>query len=146
MSMRWFRAITVIAMLGAVIAPAASNAQTERPTLRLVVGLAPGGSHDITARALAEKLRDLLNMTVVVENKPGAGQRLALNEVRRAAPDGRTLLVASNSPFVIFPFTFTRLDYDPVRDFSPIARLLVTESALAVGPKVPVAKIGRAHV
>ena len=119
-----------------VMSPAASLAQGDRPTLRLVVGLAPGGSHDITARALAEKLRDLLNMTVVVENKPGAGQRLALNEVKRSAPDGRTLLIASNSPFVIFPHTFNRLDYDPVKDFTPIARLMVTESALAVGPKV----------
>lgn len=118
-----------------------SLAQADRATLRLVVGLAPGGSHDITARALAEKLRDLLNMTVVVENKPGAGQRLALNEVKRAAPDGRTLLVASNSPFVIFPHTFNKLDYDPVKDFSPIARLMVTESALATGPKVPVANM-----
>ncbi|MSQ51477.1 MAG: ABC transporter substrate-binding protein [Betaproteobacteria bacterium] len=121
--------------------PQVSMAQADRPTLRLVVGLAPGGSHDITARALAERLREILNMTVVVENKPGAGQRLALNEVKRSAPDGRTLLVASNSPFVIFPHTFNRLDYDPVKDFSPIARLMVTESALATGPKVPVANM-----
>ncbi|MFM9971786.1 MAG: Bug family tripartite tricarboxylate transporter substrate binding protein [Burkholderiales bacterium] len=124
--------------LAALMLPQMAPAQTDKPILRLVVGLAPGGSHDITARALAEKLRDQMNMNVVVENKPGAGQRLALNEVKRSAPDGRTLLIASNSPFVIFPHTFNKLDYDPVKDFSPIARLLVSESALATGPKVPV--------
>lgn len=133
---RWF--VLLVASLPWILLPASASAQGDRPTLRLVVGLAPGGSHDITARALSEKLRDILNMTVVVENKPGAGQRLALNEVKRSAPDGRTLLVASNSPFVIFPHTFNKLDYDPVRDFSPIARLLVTDSGLAVGPNVPV--------
>jgi tripartite-type tricarboxylate transporter receptor subunit TctC len=114
-----------------------SWAQGDKPTLRLVVGLAAGGAHDVTARALAEKLRDVLGQPVVVENRPGAGQRLALNEVKRSAPDGRTLLIASNSPFVIFPHTFNRLDYDPVKDFTPISRLTVSESALAVGPKVP---------
>ncbi len=128
----------VLLAAAGLLFPPASWAQGDRQPLRLVVGLAAGGSHDITARAPAEELRDILGQTVVVENKPGAGQRLALNEVKRAAPDGRTLLVASNSPFVIFPHTFNRLDYDPVKDFSPIARLMVTESAVAVGPKVPV--------
>ena len=120
----------------ALFAPA-SPAQSDK-TLRLVVGLTAGGAHDITARALAEKLRDILGQPVVVENKPGAGQRIALNEVKHSAPDGRTLLIASNSPFAIFPHTFRKLDYDPVKDFTPIARLMVTESALAVGPNVPV--------
>ena len=132
--------LILLCSVGAAFSTSALS-QGDKPVMRLVVGLAPGGSHDITARALAEKLRDLLNMTVVVESKPGAGQRLALNEVKRSAPDGRTLLVASNSPFVIFPHTFNKLDYDPVRDFTPIARLLVTDSGLAVGPKVPVANM-----
>jgi len=118
--------------------PSASLAQADKPSLRLVVGLAAGGAHDVSARAVAEKLRDILGQPVVVENKPGAGQRLALNEVKRAAPDGRTLLIASNSPFVIFPHTFTKLDYDPVKDFTPIARLMINETGIAVGPKVPV--------
>ena len=116
--------------------PAAALAQADKP-VRLVVGLAAGGAHDVVARALAEKLRDILGLPVIVENTPGAGQRLALAEVKRSAPDGRTLLVASNSPFAIFPHTFRKLDYDPVKDFTPIARLLVNENALAVGPNVP---------
>ncbi len=111
-------------------------AQTDKPT-RLVVGLAAGGAPDVVARALAEKVRDIVGGPVIVENKPGAGQRLALAEVKRSAPDGRTLLVASNSPFTIFPHTFRKLDYDPVKDFTPITRLLVNENAVAVGPNVP---------
>ncbi len=135
--MIWRAVIVPLALaLLASFAPA-SLAQSDK-TVRLVVGLTAGGAHDVTARALAEKLRDLLGAPVVVENKPGAGQRLALNEVKRAAPDGRTLLIASNSPFAIFPHPFRKLDYDPVKDFTPIARLMVTQSALGVGPNVPV--------
>jgi tripartite-type tricarboxylate transporter receptor subunit TctC len=124
-------------LLVSITMPVASLAQSDK-TVRLVVGLTAGGAHDVAARAIAERLRDILGQPVVVENKPGAGQRLALNEVKRSAPDGRTLLIASNSPFTIFPHTFRKLDYDPVKDFTPITRLMVTETALGVGPKVPV--------
>jgi len=134
---RHLRIVLLFAATLPLVSSLPSSAQGDKPALRLVVGLAAGGAHDVTARALAEKLRDILGQPVVVENRPGAGQRLALNEVKRSPPDGRTLLIASNSPFVIFPHTFSRLDYDPVKDFSPIARLTVSESALAVGPKVP---------
>ena len=114
-----------------------SLAQSDKQNVRVLVGMAAGGTTDITARALAEKLRESLGQTVTVENKIGAGQRIALNEVKLAAPDGRTLVVVTNSPFVIFPHTYAKLDYDPVRDFTPISRILTFELAVAVGPKVP---------
>lgn len=114
-----------------------SLAQSEKQNVRMLVGMAAGGTTDITARALAEKLRESLGQTVTVENKVGAGQRIALNEVKLAAPDGRTLIVVTNSPFVIFPHTYAKLDYDPVADFTPIGRILTFELAIAVGPKVP---------
>ncbi|MCC6475095.1 MAG: ABC transporter substrate-binding protein [Burkholderiales bacterium] len=128
-------------LLGAALAfaqPLPAIAQAEKIATRLVVGLSAGGTHDLVARALTEGLRKLLGTPVLVENKPGAGQRLALIDVKRSAPDGRTLLFASNAPFVIYPHTFRKLDYDPVKDFTPIGRLLIAELGLAVGPKVPV--------
>jgi tripartite-type tricarboxylate transporter receptor subunit TctC len=130
-----FRRLSLLLLASLLVSP---FALAQERTLRLVVGLAPGGAHDITSRALAEKLREILGHPVIVENKPGAGQRLALQDVRRAAPDGRTVLIASNSPFVIFPHTFSKLDYDPVKDFTPIARLLASDSAIGVGANVPV--------
>jgi tripartite-type tricarboxylate transporter receptor subunit TctC len=105
-------------------------------TIRILVGLAPGGSNDIAARLVADKLRDSLGQPVIVENKVGAGQRVALAEVKRAAPDGRTLILATNSPLSIFPHTYAKLEYDPVRDFTPIARVLTFDMAIAAGPKV----------
>jgi tripartite-type tricarboxylate transporter receptor subunit TctC len=125
----------LMALAAALLLPFAAAAQGQ--TVRILVGLAPGGSNDIVARMLAEKLRDSLGQPVVVENKVGAGQRIALAEVKRAAPDGRTLIFVTNSPMSIFPHTYAKLDYDPVRDFTPIARVLAFDMAIAVGPKVP---------
>ncbi len=114
-----------------------SLAQSDKQNVRLLVGMAAGGTTDITARALGEKLRESLGQTVTVENKIGAGQRIALNELKRAAPDGRTLIVVTNSPFVILPHTYAKLDYDPVTDFTPISQILTFELAVAVNPRLP---------
>lgn len=127
--------LCMVAALG--LSPLPSRAQSDKPTLRLFVGFAPGGSVDAAARALAEKLRDSLGQNVIVESKPGAGQRIALNEVKRAAPDGQTLILSTNGPFVLFPHTFKKLDYDPVKDFTPVARVASFDLAIAVGPKGP---------
>ena len=129
------RRISLLALLAALLLPLAAAAQGQN--IRILVGLAPGGSNDIVARLLAEKLKDSLAQPVVVENRVGAGQRIALMEVKRAAPDGRTLIFVTNSPMSIFPHTYAKLDYDPVRDFTPISRVLAFDMAIAVGPKVP---------
>ncbi len=131
------RRFSIVVLLAAALLPLSAAAQVERQNIRILVGLAPGGSNDVVARLLAEKLRDLLGQPVVVENRVGAGQRIALAEVKRAAPDGRTLIFVTNSPMSIFPHTYAKLDYDPVRDFTPIARVLAFDMAIAVGPKVP---------
>ncbi|WP_454739929.1 tripartite tricarboxylate transporter substrate-binding protein [Cupriavidus necator] len=101
-------------------ATAATTAET--PT-RIVIGFAPGGALDIFARTLGEKLRVSLGTPVLVENRPGASARLALENVRRAAPDGKTVLISPAPPFTIFPLTYKRLPYDPDKDFVPVAYL-----------------------
>jgi tripartite-type tricarboxylate transporter receptor subunit TctC len=111
------------------------------PVIRLLVGLAPGGSNDIAARALAERLQVSLKRTVVVESRLGAGQRLALGELRRAAPDGNTLMLVTNSPFTIYPNIYAKLDYDPVNDFTPIAGVMSFDMGVAVGPMVNVGSL-----
>jgi len=93
-------------------------AQDDKSPITIVIGI--GASMDVVGRLIADQLRETLGRPAVVLNKPGAGQRLALGEVRHAAPDGRTLLFATSGPFAIYPNIYTGLDYDPATDFTPI--------------------------
>src|SRR5438309_1881036 len=103
-------AAALAAALGGL--PAAS---ADKAPVRVLVGLAAGGSNDLIARELAERLRTITGDQYIVENKPGAAQRLALAELRRAPPDGRTFIVATNSPFSTLPNVYgDKLGYDPV--------------------------------
>jgi tripartite-type tricarboxylate transporter receptor subunit TctC len=121
--------IAAIIMLGATVAGEAR----ER---RILVGVAAGGSIDAIGRVLANRLSDTLGEPVIVENKTGAMQRVALTELKRSAPDGRTLHLATNTLFTMLPTIYgDRVGFDP-NDFTPIARLAKFEHAIAIGPKV----------
>ena len=100
--------------------------------MTILVGAA--SSMDFTARLVAEQLHNVLDRPVVVVSKLGAGGRLALNELKRAAPDGRTLMFSTSSLFSIYPHIYTRLDYDPVTDFTPIAGVSWFDLGIATGP------------
>lgn len=117
-----FHATAVLALAASVLPVSAAAASADTPT-RLVIGFAPGGALDIFARTLAEKLRVSLGTPVLVENRPGASARVALENVKRAAPDGRTVLISPAPPFTIFPLTYKRLSYDPDKDLIPVAYL-----------------------
>ena len=115
--------------------PFIARAQDDRSPIRLLCGLAAGTGNDLTARIVADRMKEVLGRPVNVENKPGAGQRLALNELRRAPPDGRTLALATTGPFVIYPHIYSRLDYDPFKDFTPIGAVASFDVAIASGAK-----------
>jgi tripartite-type tricarboxylate transporter receptor subunit TctC len=115
--------------------PHGAQAQAQAGTVRVVVGFAPGGSIDALARMTADAVTAASGRTAVVENKTGAGGRLAVDLVKAAAPDGDTLLVAPQGPMTLFTHVFKQqLRYDPARDFSPITRLVTGDYALAIGP------------
>lgn len=120
-----------IAAGAAVLGAPALRAQDTSP-ITILVGAA--SSMDFTARLLAEHLKDALGRPVVVLSKLGAGGRLALNELKRAAPDGRTLMFSTSSLFAIYPHIYTKLDYDPVADFTPIAGVSLFDLGFATGP------------
>ncbi len=109
-----------------------SQAQ-DKPPLRILVGFAPGGSADVLARMVAEGLRDDFS-PIVVDNKPGAGGRLALNLVKAAKPDGQTVIILPSGPMVLFPHVYKKLDYDPVRDFTPVSPLARFQFGVVAGP------------
>lgn len=118
--------VLAIAIATTAVAPgAASAADAEadaRPT-RIIVGFAAGGALDVLARSIADKLRVSLGGTFLVENRAGASTRLALDSVKRAPPDGKTILISPAPPFVLFPILYQRLGYDPDKDLIPVAHL-----------------------
>jgi tripartite-type tricarboxylate transporter receptor subunit TctC len=119
----------------------ASAAEANSSPVRLIVGFAPGGALDTVARAVAERMRTTLNQPVLVDNRPGAGQRIALNELKRAKADGLTLILANSTPFTIYPHIYQKLEFDPARDFTPLGRVATFELGVSAGPAAPVGGI-----
>ncbi len=125
------------AALALFATPAIARAQGWAPArpVRLVLPFAPGGLTDILARACAEQLQPRLGQPVVVENRPGAGGNLAAEAVARAAPDGTTLLIATQGIIAINKALFARLSYDPDTDFTALAMLAQQPNLLVVSPR-----------
>ena len=105
--------------------------------VKLVVGFPPGGSADITARLLADKMKDTLGVPVLVENKAGAGGRIAAQMVKDAAPDGNTVMVVPFAVMVVQPMVFKSIKYDTTKDFTAVGNAVTFPLALAAGPGTP---------
>lgn len=114
-----------------------ARAHAQGRVARLVVGFGPGGTSDVAARALSGSLRDAMGGEVLVENRTGAGGRLAIEHVRAAASDGSVALLVPDATMFLYPHVYRRLGYDPERDFEPVARVANLAIALYVGPMVP---------
>jgi tripartite-type tricarboxylate transporter receptor subunit TctC len=111
-----------------------------QPPIKLLVGVTPGGTTDTMARTLAIELAKILNRTVIIENKPGAGGNIAAEAVAKAAPDGNTLLVSFTS-HAINATLYPSLSFDPIKDFTPLTCIATSPSILVVHPSVPVNNI-----
>jgi tripartite-type tricarboxylate transporter receptor subunit TctC len=116
-----------------VTLPAVAQEKIGKP-VRLVVGFAAGGSVDLVARLMAERLSPRLGQPVIVENKPGGFVRVAIDAVRSAAPDGSTLLLTSSTPLTVTPHAYSKLPYDAQRDLVSVARLVNGQQGFALGP------------
>jgi tripartite-type tricarboxylate transporter receptor subunit TctC len=126
---------TLLKAAGAALISAPAMAQAK--LLRLIVGFPAGGVVDIVARELAEQLRDTLGGSVIVENRVGAGGRIAVTAVKTAEADGYTLLLTPSSMMTLYPSVFTTLPYDPLTDFAPISSVCMSTNALAIGAHIP---------
>lgn len=111
-------------------------AQTNTP-IRLIVGFPPGGGTDAIARALADKLKDLLGVPVLVENKAGAGGQIAAQALKSAAPDGNTLFLSHDHSVSIIPLTIKNPGFAPATDFLPVAGFATFANVLAVSGATP---------
>lgn len=116
-------------------ASAIAQAYPAKP-LRLLLAFPPGGPTDINARVFAQKLSEQMNQQVVVDNKPGAGGNLAATEAAKAPADGYTVFY-NTSAITIAPALYSGIQYDPVRDYAPVALTATVPLVLAVHPGVP---------
>jgi tripartite-type tricarboxylate transporter receptor subunit TctC len=134
-------------LLAAAALPLAGTAaRAQQPTwptkpIRLVVGYSPGGGNDLIARIVAAKMQDKLGQPIVVDNKPGAQSIVAAELVAKSPADGYTLLVAPTGPMTINPAVYSKLPYDPLRDFAPISLLAEFPLLLVVGADQPVKSV-----
>jgi tripartite-type tricarboxylate transporter receptor subunit TctC len=135
---RTARAACCGALIGASLAllPLASFGQVDKP-VRMLVGFAPGASTDTAARLLAERMKDELKQPVTVENKPGAAGRIAAEMLKNAPADGTTILITPIVVPVLAPLVFSKLAYDPVADFAPVAHVANFQFALSVNASHP---------
>jgi len=127
-------ALAAMAALALVAAPSLAQDKIDKP-VRIIVGFPPGGTADVMARAVADKMKDTLGQPVIVENRPGAIGRIAADAVKAAAPDGSTIMVMPIGPMAVVPHTYKTLSYDPLKDFAPIGMGSTFQFAVAAGPQ-----------
>lgn len=122
---------------------AAAQPQESYPIkpIRIIVGYAAGGGNDIIVRVVAPKLSEGLGQTIVVENRPGAQGIVSCEIVAKAAPDGYTLLMGPSGPMTMNPALYSKLPYDPLRDFAPISMIGDFPLILVVSATLPVQSV-----
>src|SRR5881398_3453595 len=135
--MRMLRVLAVLALSFAVFTPAQAQ---EFPTraVKLVVAFPAGGPTDFVARLLADKLKSILGQSVLVENRSGANAAIGADYVAKSEPDGYTLFFTTISAVALNPHMRADLPYDPVRDFAPVTRVVLTTEVLVVSAKSPI--------
>jgi tripartite-type tricarboxylate transporter receptor subunit TctC len=121
-------------------AGAAAQAYPAKP-VRLIVPFAPGGPADAGARIIVQKLTETTGMSMIIENRAGAGGTIGSDVVAKSAPDGYTLLLGSPGPLSIGPSLYPKLPYDPIKSFSPVILAISSAFVTVVHPSVPVKNV-----
>ena len=129
-----FALALVASVLTSIASPLLAQDKIDRP-VKILVGFAAGGTADVMARAVADKMKDTLGQPVIVENRPGAIGRIAADAVKAAPPDGTTIMVMPIGPMAVVPHTYKMLSYDPIKDFAPIGMGSTFQFAIAAGPQ-----------
>jgi tripartite-type tricarboxylate transporter receptor subunit TctC len=144
MSAFWMGRMLFVALASASAAlPARTHAADSYPNrpIRLIVPFAPGGSNDILARTLAQRLTSRFGQTVVVDNRAGAGGIIGVETTARSAPDGYTLVMGHIGTHAVNPALYKSLPYDAARDFTPVAPVASSPNILLVHPSVAASSV-----
>jgi tripartite-type tricarboxylate transporter receptor subunit TctC len=123
-------------LLGIASAGTSAQPYPNKP-IRIFVPYTAGGPADLLVRGLGQKLSDKWGQPVVVENRPGANEIIAAEAVAKAAPDGYTFLVASDAVFTLNGSLYSKLPYDPVKDFAPVSKIVTANLMLVTRPDLP---------
>ena len=132
---RFLRLITgTMTAMGILLCPAASVAQADYPNkpIRLIIGFPPGGSTDIVGRIVAMKLSERLGQQVIVDNRGGAGGTIGAELASKATPDGYTLTIGTTSTHAAAAGAYSKLPYDPIKNFAPVSLVAITPYLLVV--------------
>jgi tripartite-type tricarboxylate transporter receptor subunit TctC len=133
---RMRRLLEIVLLVLCAVGAAQAQTWPAKP-VRIVVAYPPGGGIDVLGRQLAEKLTGAWGQPVVVENKPGANTIVATDAVAKSAPDGHTILLTTDATFSINPHLYSRLPFDPQRDFIPVTMLVLLQQLLVAHPSLP---------
>jgi tripartite-type tricarboxylate transporter receptor subunit TctC len=137
------KTLTLAALVLSLAATSLSQAQTyPAKNVRIIVGLAPGGTTDVFTRTLAQRLTEAWGQTVIVENRPGASGMIGAEAVAKAAPDGYTLLVSPQTSLAVAPALYGKAPYDTAKDFAPVSLLGSTPLVMIVHPSFPAKTFG----
>jgi tripartite-type tricarboxylate transporter receptor subunit TctC len=130
----------LVAILCSISSAQAQTAYPGRP-IRFIVPFTPGGSGDVFARPIAQKMSESMGQQVVVENRPGSGGVIGSEAVAKAPPDGYTMMMGLTANVVINPALYAKLPYDPARDFAPVTLVANAPYVLVVPPSLPAANV-----
>jgi tripartite-type tricarboxylate transporter receptor subunit TctC len=130
------RAAVALGIAATLTVTAAAEDYPVRP-IRLVVPFAAGGVSDITGRVLVSRMQDSLGQRFVIDNRGGAGGMIGTDIVAKAAPDGYTLVLASNGTHAVVPHLYKKVPYDPIKDFAPVGMVSVSAQVLGINKDVP---------
>ena len=140
MRRKTIRCVAAAVTLAGLTADLPAQSYPVKP-LRLVVPFTPGGSTDILARLVGQKLGEAFGQQVIIDNRPGAGGNIGVELVARAAPDGYTLVMGHIGTFGVNPTLYPKLPYDPIKDFQPITLFAKVPNMLAVNVALPVKSV-----
>lgn len=135
------RLASALAIGWALLATAAHAQDFPNRPLRLIVPQGPGGGSDVGARIVAERLARALGQPIVVENRPGAGGVIGVDAAAKSAPDGYTMVLGSNTTMAANVSLYSKLPFDPLRDFAPLAITFAANFGIVVHPSVPVTNL-----
>jgi tripartite-type tricarboxylate transporter receptor subunit TctC len=127
---------SALCLWAALAAPAFAQSYPNR-AITLIVPFAPGGPADVIGRLIGQKMSEDIGQQVVIDNRSGANTIIGAQAVAKAAPDGYTLLLAIDGTLVMNPFLYSKLPYDPFKDFAPVALVALVPSAITASIKVP---------
>ena len=134
------RGVGGVCAIACASAAFASGDYPARP-IRMVVPFAAGGVSDITARVLTAKMQESLGQRLIVDNRGGAGGMIGTDIVAKAAPDGYTIVLASNGTHAVVPHLYKKVPYDPIRDFAPVGMVSIAPQVLAVNKDLPIKSV-----